>query len=57
MSRCASSGGGAAAARKTCHSVPVHITCFELYRLRTDRHRLHQKLGAFARANGLKILL
>ena len=54
MSCCASSGGGAAAARKTCHPPGVHSTYFELYRMRTDRHWLHQKLVAFARANGLK---
>jgi hypothetical protein len=28
----------------------VHSTCLELYRLRTNRHWLHQKLVAFARA-------
>jgi len=54
MSCCASSGGGAAAARKTCHPRVVHSTYFELYRMRTDRHWLHQKLVAFARGNGLK---
>ena len=32
----------------------MHSTYFELYRMRTDRHWLHQKLVAFARANGLK---
>src|SRR5262245_34256057 len=54
MSCCASSGGGAAAARKTCHPLAVHSTYFELYRMRTDRHWLHQKLVAFARAKSLK---
>ena len=32
----------------------VHSTYFELYRMRTDRHWLHQKLVAFARTQGLK---
>jgi transposase-like protein len=32
----------------------VHSTYFELYRMRTDRHWLHQKLVAFARSQGLK---
>jgi hypothetical protein len=32
----------------------VHSTYFELYRMRTDRHWLHQKLAAFARARGLR---
>ncbi|MCX8156529.1 MAG: helix-turn-helix domain-containing protein [Verrucomicrobiae bacterium] len=32
----------------------MHSTYFELYRMRTDRHWLHQKLVAFARAHGLK---
>src|SRR5208282_734795 len=54
MSCCASSGGGAAAARKTCHPLGVHSTYFELYRMRTDRHWLHQKLVAFAASHGLK---
>ncbi len=39
---------------QTCHSLGVHSTYFELYRMRTDRHWLHQKLVAFARINGLK---
>lgn len=39
---------------KTCHPLRVHSTYFELYRMRTDRHWLHQKLVSFARANGLK---
>lgn len=39
---------------KTCHPLLVHSTYFELYRMRTDRHWLHQKLVAFARAKGLK---
>jgi hypothetical protein len=54
MSCCASSGGGAAAARQTCHPLLVHSTYFELYRMRTDRHWLHQKLVAFAAQHGLK---
>jgi site-specific recombinase XerD len=32
----------------------VHSTYFELYRMRTDRHWLHQKLVACARAEGLQ---
>lgn len=32
----------------------MHRTCFELYRRRTDRHWLHQKLVRSARANDLK---
>jgi transposase len=32
----------------------MHSTYFELYRMRTDRHWLHQKLVALARQNGLK---
>jgi len=32
----------------------VHSTYFELYRMRTDRHWLHQKLVAFTRRNGIK---
>jgi len=32
----------------------VHSRYFELYRMRTDRHWLHQKLVAFARTNELK---
>ncbi len=32
----------------------MHSTYFELYRMRTDRHWLHQKLVSFARAHGLK---
>lgn len=32
----------------------MHSTYFELYRMKTDRHWLHQKLVAFARAHGLK---
>jgi hypothetical protein len=32
----------------------VHSTYFELYRMKTDRHWLHQKLVAFARKHGLK---
>jgi transposase-like protein len=54
MSCCASSRGGAAAALQSCHPLAVHGTYFEFYRMRTDRHWLHQKLVAFARANGLK---
>ena len=37
-----------------CHPRRVHSTYFELYRMRTDRHWLHQKLVCFARAKGLK---
>ena len=37
-----------------CHLPRVHSTYFELYRMRTDRHWLHQKLVAFARSHGLK---
>src|SRR5512147_2781552 len=54
MSCWASSGGGPAAAPKTCHPLAVNSTYFELYRMRTDRHWLHQKLIAFARTHGLK---
>src|SRR5215510_4064271 len=54
MSCCGSSGGAAAAARKFCHPLPVHSTYFELYRMRTDRHFLHQKLVAFAARHGIK---
>ena len=32
----------------------MNVAYFELYRMRTDRHWLHQKLVAFARHNGLK---
>jgi len=39
---------------QTCHLARVHSTYFELYRMRTDRHWLHQKLVTFARAHGLK---
>ena len=54
MSCSGSSGGAGATARKFCHPVAVHSTYFELYRMRTDRHWLHQKLVAFARVHGLK---
>jgi transposase-like protein len=54
MSCSSSSGGAGATARPTCHVVLVHSTCLEPYRKRADRHWLHQKLVAFARANGLK---
>src|SRR5262245_49708201 len=54
MSCFGSSGGAEAEARKTCHPVAVHSSYFELYRMRIDRHWLHQKLVAFARAKGLK---
>jgi transposase len=37
-----------------CHPRGVHSTYFELYRMRTDRHWLHQKIVAFARTHGLK---
>src|SRR5262245_13570409 len=39
---------------KTCDPLRVHSTYFELYRMRTDRHWLHQKLVSFARTHGLK---
>ena len=32
----------------------MHSTYFELYRMRTDRHFLHQKLVSFARKHGVK---
>lgn len=32
----------------------VHCRYFELYRMRTDRHWLHQKIVAFAREHGIK---
>ena len=32
----------------------MHSTYFELYRVKTDRHWLHQKLVAFAHQHGLK---
>lgn len=32
----------------------MHSTYFDLYRMRTDRHWLHQKLVTFARSNGIK---
>jgi hypothetical protein len=35
-------------AQKICHPPAVHRTSFEHYRMRTDRHFLHQKLVAFA---------
>jgi transposase-like protein len=54
MSYFCSSGGAEVAARKTCHPLRMRSTYFELYRMRTDRHWLHQKLAAFARWNGLK---
>ncbi len=55
MSCPASSGGGGAAARKNFrHPRPVHSSYFELYRMRADRHWLHQKIVAFARQNGIK---
>ena len=41
-------------ARKFCHPLPVHSTYFELYRMRTDRHWLHQKLVSFTRQHGIK---
>jgi len=50
----AASGGGAAAARKIGHPLRMHSTYFELYRMRTDRHWLHQKLVTSARARGVK---
>ncbi len=36
------------------HLQQVHSRYFELYRMRTDRHWLHQKLVAYARQHGLK---
>src|SRR5262245_19409083 len=54
MSCLASSGGGQAAVRETCHPRVVHSTYFGLCRMCTYRHCLHQKLLAYARANGLK---
>ena len=41
-------------ARTLCHPRAVHSTYYELYRMRTDRHFLHQKLVAFAQHHGLK---
>ncbi|WP_425499934.1 helix-turn-helix domain-containing protein [Fontisphaera persica] len=54
MSCCTSSGGGAAAARPICYPPGVHTTYFELYRMRTHRHWLRQKLVAFAKTHGIK---
>ncbi len=54
MSCFGSSGGAEAAARQIWHPVLVHSRYFELYRMRTDRHWLHQKLVSFARTNGVK---
>jgi transposase len=42
-------------ARQSCHPPAVHSTYFELYRMRTDRHGLHQKLVSFARTHGVKV--
>jgi len=36
------------------NSTFVHAAYFELYRMKTDRHWLHQKLVAHARAHGIK---
>jgi hypothetical protein len=36
------------------HPRRVHSSYFELYRMRTDRHFLHQKIVAHARAHGIK---
>ena len=33
----------------------MHSTYFELYRMRPDRHILHQKLVAFATKHGAKV--
>jgi transposase len=41
-------------ARILCPALAVHSTYFELYRMGTNRHFLHQKLVAFARTHGLK---
>lgn len=54
MSCSGSSAGAGAAAPNWGHLPGVHSTYFELYRMRTDRHFLRQKLVAFAKANGLK---
>src|SRR3954466_15468574 len=55
MSCFGSSGGAEAAARKILrHPRWVHSSYFELYRMRTDRHWLHQKIVAYARTHGLK---
>jgi len=54
MSCSCSSGGAGAAAQRICHPPAVHSTYFELYRMRTDRHFLHQKLVAFAAQHGVK---
>ena len=55
MSCFCSSGGAEAAARKILrHPRRVHSSYFELYRMRTDRHFLHQKIVAHARAHGIK---
>jgi transposase len=51
---CSGSSGGAGAAARAGYPFPVHSTYFELYRMRTDRHFLHQKLVSFARKHGLK---
>ena len=50
MSCFCSSGGAEAAARKIFR----HSSYFELYRMRTDRHWLHQKIVAYARVHGIK---
>ena len=55
MSCFCSSGGAEAAARKIFrHPLGVHSSYFELYGMRTDRHFLHQKIVAHARAHGIK---
>ncbi len=54
MSCSCSSGGAGAAARHGAYPPAVHSTYYELYRVKTDRHWLHQKLVAYARQHGLK---
>src|ERR1044072_4809643 len=55
MSCFCSSGGTEAAARKIFrHPRRVHSSYFELYRMRTDRHWLHQKIVAYARTDGVR---
>ena len=49
----ATSGGGQAAAARL-QPPGVHSAYFELYRMRTDRHFLRQKLVSHARQRGLK---
>ena len=37
-----------------CHLLGVHCRNFELYRMRTDRHWLHQKVVTHGRHYGIK---